>query len=130
MMKVKHFLESLRGVYIGVSRFFEAIDSRTFIGIGIIVLGWAVASYPNVGTAGRIGNAGISPVGFGVYTLICGGLILRYPKSTWFLLLALPIILYALFFIDYVISASGSPAPVVIYILACLYVLKESGRDG
>lgn len=130
MNKVNKVLLWIRAINVSVHSTFGRIDSRTLIGAGLLWLGVFIIRSPDVGSAQHMANFGVSPFGFGIVSVICGGVILRYPQSDAFLLLAMPMIFYAIFFINYMLTLNEVLSPVVMYILALLYIFKEASTGA
>lgn len=108
-----------------IDNILRRIDMKIAVGLSLVILGVFILAYPQQGTVARIVHYGGSALGYGVTSVIFGGILLQNPRTKSFPILISPIILYIVGFIELIWSVYGTPTPLVIYGLCGLFLLKE-----
>jgi hypothetical protein len=116
----------LTKVFDYVERWISELDTRTVIALSLVLLGLFILQYPRGSTLTRLVEYGGSITGYGVTSILFGGLLLKFPHTKAYMLLITPMILYAIFFSEFLVFSQGVPTPLIFYGLTLFFLIKEA----
>lgn len=109
-----------------VEKWIAELDTRTVVALCLVLLGLFILQYPRGSTLARLIEYGGSITGYGVTSIIFGGLLLKFPHTKAYVLLITPMILYVIFFSEFLVFSQGVPTPLIFYGLTLFFLIKEA----